>query len=82
MGKKKTLREVLLRHPELFDLVQALSKDDSLVAEETESNGQPQVILTREGKKKIKATFTFTKTAEGYLFQTLASDAEEPATDA
>lgn len=80
MGKKKTLREVLLRHPDLFDLVQALAKEDSLVAEENDDDGLVKVVLTREGKKK-KKEFHFTRTADGYLFR-CQTDPAEPARDA
>ncbi len=80
MGKKKTLREVLLRHPDLFDLAQALAKDDNLFAEETADDGITRIVLTREGKKKRKE-FHFTRTADGYLFRCVA-EAVEPPKDA
>lgn len=68
MGKKKTLREVLLRHPDLFDLVIMLAEKDDIMASEEEENGVKQIIIGREGKKK-KKKFIFTVTDSGYSFQ-------------
>jgi hypothetical protein len=67
MGAKKTLREVLCKHPDLFDLVIMLAEKDDIVASEEKVDDQTQVVLGRAGKKK-KKQFIFTKTKEGYNF--------------
>lgn len=67
MGAKKTLREVLCKHPDLFDLVIMLAEKDDIVASEDKVGDQKQVILGRAGKKK-KKQFIFTQTKDGYSF--------------
>ncbi len=69
MGKKKSLREILLRHPELFDLVQLLTDGDDLMADEdTDSN---QITISRDGKHKKKKCneVRFVRVDGGYLLQ-------------
>ena len=61
MGMKKTLREVLHKHPDLFDLVIMLAEKDDIMASEDEENGVKQIVIGREGKKK-KKQFLFKKT--------------------
>ncbi len=67
MGAKKTLREVLCKHPDLFDLVIMLAEKDDIVASEDKVDDKKQVILSRSGKKK-KKQFIFTQTKDGYNF--------------
>ena len=64
MSAKKTLREVLCKHPDLFDLVLMLAEKDDVVASEEKEDGKQQVILGRSGKKK-KKQFIFTQTKDG-----------------
>jgi glyceraldehyde-3-phosphate dehydrogenase/erythrose-4-phosphate dehydrogenase len=68
MGMKKTLREVLHKHPDLFDLVIMLAEKDDVMASEEEENGVKQIIIGREGKKK-KKQFVFSVNDDGYSFK-------------
>ena len=73
MSNKKTVREVLCKHPDLFDLVIMLSEKDDIVASEEKEDGKHQVILGRAGKKK-KKQFIFTQTKDGYTFKVKADN--------
>ena len=73
MSTKKTLREVLCKHPDLFDLVLMLAEKDGVVASEEKEDGKQQVILGRSGKKK-KKQFIFTQTKDGYSFKVKADN--------
>lgn len=76
MGKKKSLREVLLRHPELFDLVQLLTDGDDLMADE-DKDGETttHITISRDGKHKKKKCneVTFVRVQDGYLIRTQSS---------
>ncbi|HEX5359479.1 MAG TPA: hypothetical protein VFW49_00020 [Fluviicoccus sp.] len=80
MGKKKSLREVLHQHPELFDMVQLLTSGDDMVASEEQAGDQRVVTLSRDGKPKKKKCneLVFIKTAEGYLLRSPAPAEAEP----
>lgn len=74
MSNKKTLREVLCKHPDLFDLVIMLAEKDDIVASDEKEDGKPQVILGRSGKKK-KKQFIFTQNKDGgYSFKVKADN--------
>ncbi len=83
MGKKKSLREVLLRHPELFDLVQLLTDGDDLMADEGQSGDALLITISRDGKHKKKKCneISFIKVEGGYLLRSAvtAPDTTEPA---
>lgn len=79
MGKKKSLREILLRHPELFDLIQLLTDGDDLMADEdTDSN---QITISRDGKHKKKKCneVRFVRVDGGYLLQSPSTAPETAA---
>jgi hypothetical protein len=80
MGKKKSLREVLHQHPELFDMVQLLTSGDDMLASEEQAGDQLVVTLSRDGKPKKKKCneLVFVKTAEGYLLRSPAPADAEP----
>ena len=74
MSNKKTVREVLCKHPDLFDLVIMLSEKDDIVASEEKEDGKQEVILGRPGKKK-KKQFIFTLNEDGdYVFKVKADN--------
>ncbi|RZU47695.1 hypothetical protein EV700_0662 [Fluviicoccus keumensis] len=82
MGKKKSLREVLHQHPELFDMVQLLTSGDDMVASEEYVSDELVITLARDGKPKKKKCneLVFVKTAEGYLLRSpLQAEAEPDA---
>jgi hypothetical protein len=84
MGLKKSLREVLLQHPELFDMVQLLTSGDDLVASEETVGDQTLVTICREGKPKKKKPneLVFTKSADGYLLRVTPPPSSEKKPDA
>ena len=74
MSNKKTVREVLCKHPDLFDVVIMNSKKDDIVASEEKEDGKQEVILSRSGKKK-KKQFIFTLNEDGdYVFKVKADN--------
>ena len=74
MSNKKTVREVLCKHPDLFDLVIMLSEKDDIVASEEKEDGKQEVILSRSSKKK-KKQFIFTLNEDGdYVFKVKADN--------
>ncbi len=73
MSNKKTLREVLCKHPDLFDLVIMLAEKDDIMASDEKEDGKSQVILSRSSKKK-KKQFIFTQTKDGYTFKVKADN--------
>lgn len=84
MGLKKSLREVLLQHPELFDMVQLLTSGDDLVASEETTGDQTLVTISRDGKpkKKKRNELVFAKSADGYLLRATPSSPEKKPDDA
>ncbi|MDO8329823.1 MAG: hypothetical protein Q7T36_05060 [Fluviicoccus sp.] len=83
MGLKKSLREVLLQHPELFDMVQLLTSGDDLVASEETTGDQTLVTISRDGKpkKKKRNELVFAKSADGYLLRATPPSSPEKKPD-